>query len=163
MRRLTIAIVLLLFLAGLAWAVGEAAPNFSLKDLNGKTYRLADYKGKVVVLSFWMTWCAPCKQEMPFLAQYYEFYKDKGLEVWSITADTPSDMPKVRSIAQHYKLTNPVLLDQDSRVNSLLNPRSDYPLTVLVDKAGKIAWVHVGYQPGDEKLLEAQIKKALGL
>lgn len=163
MRRALFVLMLLLFTAGLAHAVGEAAPNFSLKDLNGKNYRLADYKGQVVVLSFWMTWCAPCKQEMPFLKQFAETYKDKGLQIWSITADSPSDMPKVRSITQHYKLTHPVLLDQDSRVNGMLNPRSDYPLTIVIDKAGKIAWVHIGYQPGEEKLLEEQIKKALGI
>jgi peroxiredoxin len=143
--------------------VGEAAPDFSLKDLDGKTHRLSEAKGKVVVLSFWMTWCAPCKAEMPFLKKYYEAYKDKGLEVWSITADSPSDLPKVRSIVKRYELTNPVLLDSDSRVNALLNQRSDYPLTIVIDKQGKVAWTHVGYQPGEEKLLEDQIKKQLGL
>jgi peroxiredoxin len=163
MRLWIAAIVAVAFLFGTAHAVGEAAPDFSLKDLDGKTHRLAGEKGKVVVLSFWMTWCAPCKAEMPHLKKMYEAYKDQGLVIWSITADAPSDMPQVRAIARRYALTHPVLLDADSRVNGLLNPRADYPLTIVIDKQGKIAWLHVGYQPGEEKLLEDQVKKLLGL
>lgn len=163
MRRVSIVFLAVLLLAATAWAVGEKAPEFSLKDLKGKTYNLADYQGKVVVLSFWMTWCVPCKQEFPHLSKLYETYHDQGLEIWSITADSSSDLPKVRSIARRHKLAHPVLLDADSRVNGLLNKRGDYPLTIVIDKQGKIAWFHIGYQPGEEKQLEEQITKALGI
>jgi len=162
MRRIIAGLIVSLFLIGLAYAVGESAPDFSLKDLNGKNYRLSECKGKVVVLSFWMTWCIPCQMEMPQLKNLYAAYKDKGFEIFSITADNSSDMPKVRSIVKRNGLTNPVLVDADSRVNALLNPRSDYPLTIVIDKQGKIVWTHVGYNPGEEKQLEEQIKKALG-
>ncbi|MDP8223535.1 MAG: TlpA disulfide reductase family protein [Candidatus Lernaella stagnicola] len=163
MRRFIVLVVALLMAANLAWAVGEKAHDFAIKDTQGKTYSLADHQGKVIVMSFWMTWCVPCKQEFPHLKRLYETYKDQGLEVWSITADSPSDLPKVRSIARRYKLTHPVLLDSDSRVNGMFNKRGDYPLTIVIDQEGKIAWMHIGYKPGEEKQLEDQIKKLLGL
>ncbi len=161
MRRIALTVLIVLALATVARAVGEAAPDFVLRDLNEKSYRLADYKGKVVVLSFWMTWCVNCKLEMPQLNKLYAAYHDKGVELFSITADLPSDMPKVKTIVRRYELTYPVLVDSDSRVNALLNHNSDYPLTIVIDKRGKIAWIHIGYQPGEEKLLEEEIKKAL--
>lgn len=160
--RKCLCLVCLLLLVGTAWAVGEKAADFTLKDLNGKSYRLADYRGKVVVLSFWMTWCTPCKMEMPQLKVLYEKYHAQGLELWSITADNSSDIVRVKAIVNRYQLTNPVLHDADSRVNGLFNPRGDYPLTVLIDKEGKVAWVKNGYSPGEEKELEDQILRALG-
>ena len=163
MRRFALAVIAVLLLAAAAWAIGELAVDFSLQDLQGRTHRLSEQKGKVVLLSFWMTWCAPCKVEIPHLARLYGQYKDKGFEVWGITADAPSDLPKVRSLVRAYGMTYPVLLDQDSRVNALYNPRSDYPLSILVDREGRLAWTHVGFQPGDEVELENQIKKALGI
>jgi peroxiredoxin len=163
MRRIFITVLAVLFLVGTALAVGEMAPDFALKDLKGKTHKLSEQRGKVVVVSFWMTWCVPCKQEFPHLKRLHETYKDQGLEVWSITADSPTDLPKVRSIARRHKLEHPVLLDSDSRVNGLLNQRGDYPLTLVIDKEGKVAWMHIGYKPGDEVQLENEIKKNLGL
>ena len=162
MRNL-LCVACLLLLVGTAWAVGEKAADFTLKDLEGKSYRLADYQGKVVVLSFWMTWCTPCKMEMPHLKTLYEKYRDQGLEIWSITADNPSDIVRVKAIVRRYELTNPVLHDADSRVNGLFNPRGDYPLTILIDKQGKVAWLKDGYSPGGEKELEEQVRRALDL
>ncbi len=163
MRKTFIVVLLLLFLAATAYAVGEQAVDFTLKDLQGKSLRLADQKGQVVLLTFWMTWCSACKIEMPHHQRLYDEYKDKGFAVWSITADTPSDLPQVRSIVRRHKLTYPVLHDSDSRVNGLYNPRSDYPYSVLIDREGKVVWTHVGFKSGEEIELEQQIKKALGL
>jgi len=163
MRKMICFAVAIILLAATVWAVGEKAPDFSLKDLKGRTHRLSDQQGKAVVLSFWMTWCGACKVEFPHLVKLYDQYNEQGLEIWSITADAPSDLPKVRSIVRRYKLNFPVLLDADSRVNSLYNQRSDYPYTVLIDREGKVAWTHVGFKPGEEAELEKQIKQALGL
>ncbi len=161
MKRLALVLTALCGLTALAYAQGGIAPDFTLKDLDGVSHHLADAKGKVVVLSFWMTWCVPCKMEMPQLKKLYDVYKDQGVEIWSITADSSSDMPLVKTIVRRYQVNYPVLLDTDSRVNALLNQRNDYPLTIVIDKQGKIQWTHIGYQPGEEKLLEEQIKKAL--
>ena len=163
MRKILVTVLLLLFLTATAQAVGEQAVDFSLKDLKGKTLRLNDQKGSVVLLSFWMTWCSACKVEMPIQQRLYNTYKDKGFSVWSITSDTPSDLPKVRSIVRRHKLTFPVLHDSDSRVNGLYNPRSIFPYTVLIDREGKVVWTHAGFKLGEEVELENQIKKALGL
>lgn len=162
MRKVIIIALLLLFLTATAQAVGERAVDFSLKDLKGKTLRLSDQKGQVVLLTFWMTWCSACKVEMPHHQRLYDAYKDKGFAIWSISGDTPSDLPKVRSIVRRHKLTFPVLHDRDSRVNGLYNPRSDYPYTVLIDREGKVVWTHIGFKSGEEVELENQIKKALG-
>jgi peroxiredoxin len=162
MRRIGISLLIVMTLSVAAWAVGELAVDFSLQDLQGQNQRLSEQKGKVVLLSFWMTWCAPCKVEIPHLVRLYGQYKDKGFVVWGITADAPSDLPKVRSLQRAYNMTYPVLLDQDSRVNNLYNPRSDYPLSVLINREGRIVWTHVGFRPGDEIELENQIKAALG-
>ncbi len=163
MRRAALFLLTMLAFSTIAWAVGEMAVDFSLQDLEGRAQRLSEQKGKVVLLSFWMTWCAPCKVEIPHLARLYNQYKDQGFVVWGITGDAPSDLPKVRSLVRAYSMTYPVLLDQDSRVNNLYNPRSDYPMSVLVNKEGRVVWSHIGFQPGDEVEIEKQIKAALGI
>ncbi len=163
MRRAALFLLTMLAFSTIAWAVGEMAVDFSLQDLEGRAQRLSEQKGKVVLLSFWMTWCAPCKVEIPHLVRLYNQYKDQGFVVWGITGDAPSDLPKVRSLVRAYSMTYPVLLDQDSRVNNLYNPRSDYPMSVLVNKEGRVVWSHIGFQPGDEVEIEKQIKAALGI
>lgn len=163
MRKIIAVVVILIFYTATVWAIGEQAPDFSLKDIKGKTHRLSEQRGKVVLLDFWMTWCVACKLEFPHLKRLYDQYQEQGFVVWSITADQPSDLPKVRSMVRQFGMKYPVLLDSDSRVNSLYNPRCDYPYAVLIDREGKVAWTHRGFKPGDEVELEKQIKTALGL
>ena len=162
MRKILPATAVVLIFALAAWAVGEVATDFSLNDLDGKAQKLSSQKGKVVVLSFWMTWCQACKVEWPHLNALNEKYGKDGLVLWGITADAPSDMPKVRSLVRQFKLNFTTLLDKDSSVNSIYNQRSEYPLLVLIDKEGKVAWVHSGFKPGEETEIEQQVKQALG-
>ena len=136
-----------------------SAPEFELNDLKGDTVRLSQFKGKVVVINFWATWCGPCKQEIPHLSRMLDSYKDQGLVVLTISTDSPQTQSQVGRLARRWKTHT--LLDPEGKVVALLNPRGIQPYTVIVDRQGKIALEHDGYTPGDEVGMEALIKTVL--
>lgn len=135
--------------------------DFALKNLKGKRVKLSDFKGKVVVVNFWATWCVPCLQELPFLADYYDKYKDQGFTVLAVTIDGPETFSRVRSVVKRRKWKMPILLDQDGSVAAMLNPRGTNPYTMFVDRQGRVAHDHEGYNSGDEKGYEDVIKRLL--
>jgi peroxiredoxin len=108
--------------------------NFTLTDLNGKTWMLKDLKGKVVMLNFWATWCPPCRKEMPDLENLYKQFEPQGLVILGISDDDPD---KVREFVQKQGTTYPVLLDAGSKVNELLHIQG-IPKTFVYDRDGKI-------------------------
>ena len=136
-------------------------PSFSLDNLKGEQVSISDFKGKVVVISFWATWCAPCMQELPHLNGFQEKYKDDGLVVLAIATDGPETLTGVRRIARRKKWSMPVLLDQEGTATSLLNPRGTNPFTIFVDREGRIVHTHEGYSPGDEAKYEPMIQRLL--
>jgi peroxiredoxin len=143
-------------------AAGQTAIEFALKDLDGNLVRLSDFRGKSVVLvDFWATWCVPCVKELPHFQRFLSQYKEKGLAVLAITVDGPESVAMVRPFVKRYNYTFPVLLDTESRVIALYNPRVVLPYTVLIDRNGNIRNVHQGYSPGDEKIMEEEILKLL--
>ena len=117
-------------------AGGQAAPEFSLKDLKGKRARLGDYKGKVVLINFWATWCAPCKAEMPELVRWQSEYKDQGLQIIGITFQ-PYRAVDVRETARKLKINYPILLDT-GKVADLYEAGEVLPFTVVIDRNGNI-------------------------
>ena len=135
------------------------APDFELDDLKGAAVRLSQFKGKVVVINFWATWCAPCKQEIPHLNRILKTYKDQGLVILTISTDSPQTQSQVGRLARRWKTHT--LLDPEGRVVAQLNPRGLAPYTLIVDRSGKIAFDHDGYHSGDEVKLEAAIKAIL--
>jgi peroxiredoxin len=139
------------------------AQDFELDDIAGKSFRLSALQGKsVVVLDFWATWCDPCKIELPRLAEIYEKYRTRGLTIAAISVDGPESVAQVRGVARQLRLPFPVLLDQESRVVALYNPRRSAPYTVIIDKAGRVVGQHEGYTPGDENGLAREIEGLLG-
>ncbi len=141
---------------------GAAASDFTTRDSNGNTFRLSDHLGKeAVLIDFWATWCQPCVAEMPHLQKMYEDKKSKGFLVVAVSMDGPESLPDVKSFGSRNGLTFPILLDEDSRIASTYNPRKSAPLSVLIDKNGKIAAVREGYNPGDEAFLEKDVDKVL--
>lgn len=131
--------------------------NFSLKNLQGEKVSLSDFAGKVVVVNFWATWCEPCKQELPFLNQYYADHKD-DLVVLAVATDNAQTVTKVRSTVKRKRWKMPILLDTSGQVSGDLNPRGAAPYTMYLDRGLKLAGDHDGYAPGDEKAMLATIK-----
>lgn len=141
---------------------GSTASDFSARDLEGKTVRLSTYLGKqVILLNFWQTWCEPCVAEFPHMRRMYEANKDKGFVMFGIAMDGPETVANVPAFAKRNQLNFPVLLDEDSHVAAIYNPKKSAPLSILIDRSGKIAVVREGYNPGDEEYLEADISKLL--
>jgi peroxiredoxin len=142
-------------------AAGRAT-DFTTRDIEGKIVRLSDYLGKqVVILDFCATWCQPCVEEIAHLEQLYEKEKSRGLVVLAISMDSPDTIAEVPAWAHRHGMTFPVLLDEDSHIASIYNPKKSAPLTVLVDRRGEIVYVHDGYNPGDEVALKEHATKAL--
>lgn len=156
------AVALMGFMAmsGLAHA-GEAASDFTLRDIDGVAVSLSELKGNVVVMSFWATWCGPCKEEMPHLQKMYGELKDKGLTVLSISTDDARSASKVKPFIKKNGYTFPVLLDRDSTVIGTYNPAKTLPYTVVVDRNGGIAQRHSGFNPGDEEELRHLVDSLL--
>lgn len=142
-------------------SAGSVAPDFTGRDIAGNTFRLSDQHGKVVLLDFWATFCEPCKAEFPHLRALYESDRDKGLLVVGVAIDGPETVADVPSFVKRFDLGFPIVTDEDSRIASLYNPKKSMPLSVLIDRAGHVVTVREGYNPGEEKLVAADVDKAL--
>lgn len=133
------------------------APEFALKDADGKEHKLSDFKGKVVLLNFWATWCGPCKIEMPWFVDFQRKYKDQGFSVLAVSLDDEG-WEVVRPFAEDLKLNFPVLLGNDAMADEFGGVVA-LPTTFLIDKEGKIYKMHQGlvskgdYEEDIEKLL----------
>ena len=144
--------------------VGTAAEDFTARDIDGNTFRLSDHIGKqVVLIDFWATWCQPCLAEMPHLEKMQDEYKSKGFVVVAVSMDGPDCISDVPAFAKRNSMNFPVLLDEDSSIASIYNPRKSAPLSAIIDKSGRISAVREGYSPGDEAYVEKDVQKALGI
>ncbi|MCB1691586.1 MAG: TlpA family protein disulfide reductase [Pseudomonadales bacterium] len=148
MKNILILLVLALF-AREASAVeaGTPAPDFTLKSTKGENLRLKEYRGKVVLLNFWASWCGPCRQEMPVLERIRSRYEPLGVVVLGVNVD--SDEGKALAIAKDAGVNFPLLLDTGQGVSEAYDV-SAMPFTVLVDRDGNVSWIHKGYNAGDE-------------
>lgn len=146
---------LLLFQALLPGAARAAAPVFTLSDTEGKSFRLEDHRGEVVLLNFWATYCVPCLTELEAYRRLQERLGDRGLRVVAISVDQPQTAARVRSFAQARAFPFPVVLDPEQEVYRLYSA-SALPTTVLLDREGNVAYRREGFQPGDEAELEAR-------
>ena len=133
-----------------------AVEDFSLKDLKGKSHRVSDYKGKVVVVSLWATWCKPCLRELKFLKKLKAVHPGK-LEILAVATDGPNTASRIRPVAKRSKLTMPVLLDSDGAVMGALNSRAILPHSTYIDQKGKVAYSHSGFVAGDEEVISEVI------
>lgn len=141
---------------------GGRATDFTGRDIEGKTVRLSDYLGKqVILLDFCATWCQPCLTELHHLRRIYDKERARGLTILAIAMDSSDTIAEVPAWARRNELAFPVVLDEDSHIASVYNPKKSAPLTVLIDKKGDIVYVHEGYNSGDEVLLEEHVAKVL--
>jgi peroxiredoxin len=141
-----------------AMAPGQAAPDFTLKTLEGRNLRLAEQRGQVVMLNFWATWCGPCKIEMPHLAKLHQRYQTSGFQLLALNVD--EEPQRAASFVQQLGLRFPILLDTDKSVSRRYE-LATLPWTVLVDRDGRARHVHRGYRDGYEKTYEQQLRELL--
>ena len=122
-------------------AAPRIAPDFSRVDLDGKEIRLSAYRGKVVLLNFWATWCAPCVAEMPRLAQWQRMYGRRGLRVIGVSMD--DDEAPVHTAYRRLALSYPVVMG-DEKIGDLYGGVFGLPRTLLIDGTGRIRFEHEG-------------------
>lgn len=138
-------------------STGEAANlDLTVKDMNGASVRLADYRGKVIVLNFWATWCGPCEVEIPELVETYAHYKDQGVVVLGVSIDDSAET--LRAYAPQKKMNYPVLLMQDD-VDEAYGPIFGVPVTFFIGRDGTISRKHLG--PVTKAQVEQEIKALL--
>ena len=126
------------------WSRQRATPALELSDASGKTWRLADYRGQVVVLNFWATWCEPCRTELPQLQQLAAQNAGVvGKQVAVLAVNYKEDAGKVQRFAHTTGLTLPIPLDGDGRAAQAWTPRI-FPTTVVIDRQGRARWQVVG-------------------
>lgn len=138
-------------------ATGKTAKlDLTVKDMNGAAVRLADYKGQVIVLNFWATWCGPCQAEIPELVQTYNEYKSRGVVVLGISIDDTAET--LRAYAPTKKMNYPVLLMQDD-VDEAYGPIFGVPVTFFIGRDGTISKKHFG--PVTKAQADQEIKALL--
>ena len=137
---------------------GKPAPDFALKSSTGENLRLSEYRGDVVMINFWATWCGPCRQEMPLLDQLYTRYERVGFNLLGVNIDDDSNraMDMIRELGVNF----PVLFDARKEVSKLYDVDA-MPVTVLVDREGNVRYVHQGYKPGYEEKYLDQVRSLL--
>ncbi len=135
---------------------GTTAPDFTLQDLNGKKVRLSDYKGKVVLLDFWATWCPPCRASIPGLEKIHKAYKDKGLVLLAISLDQ-GEWDSVKAFSAEYGITYTVL-EGNEDVSDKYQVRT-IPMLLVINKEGRISKRYLGF--GNDEDLEGYIRSIL--
>ncbi|MCH7829577.1 MAG: TlpA family protein disulfide reductase [Proteobacteria bacterium] len=137
---------------------GQLAPDFALKSSTGENLRLSEYRGDVVMINFWATWCGPCRQEMPLLEELYARYERVGFNLLGVNID--DDANKAMQMIDELGVNFPILFDSRKEVSKLYNVET-MPMTVLVDREGRVRYVHLGYKPGYENKYLDQIRSLL--
>ena len=168
-----LALVLLMLLATLAAAeqppLGHqmnpvspplAAPGFTLPDMDGEMHSLEDFRGKVVMLNFWATWCPPCRREKPSMHRLYEKYRERGLTVVAVNQFEDPDLVIEFTGRLSLEPTIPILFDRESRVSEQYGVKG-LPTTYLLDKAGKIQFRAIGGREFDHPEVEVLIESLL--
>ena len=137
---------------------GQSAPDFALKSSTGENLRLSEYRGDVVMINFWATWCGPCRQEMPLLDELYSRYQRVGFNLLGVNID--DDSRRAMQMIEELGVNFPVLFDARKEVSKLYDVEA-MPVTVLVDREGNVRYVHHGYKPGYEEKYLDQVRSLL--
>jgi thiol-disulfide isomerase/thioredoxin len=145
----------LVAMPALAVAPAGPAPLFRLDSIAGKPVGLDHYKGQVVMINFWASWCGPCRQEMPILEKLHTKYKPMGFTMIGVNVEPDSSL--AANWLKTTPVTFPILFDTKSEVSKLYSV-AGMPSTVIVDRKGNLRWLHRGYKPGDENEYLNQIR-----
>jgi peroxiredoxin len=156
---LTVFLLVFLFFSSRAGAVtlsaGDMAPNFSLKDIDGNTVTLDQFRDKTVVVAFWSVWCSRCEEEMTFLRDNFGTREDVVVLLVNQDSEKEVDLELIRTIREKLRITFPILLDEGLALWDHLGINA-LPTSMVVDKEGKITYIEANfYWASPEKLLEA--------
>jgi peroxiredoxin len=133
----------------------KANLDFTVKDIAGKDVRLSQYRGQVVLLNFWATWCVPCKREIPALTALYRDYQERGFVVLGVSVD--SEIRAIKPFARQMKMNYPVLIGAGREdLSKAFGPFIGFPTSVLVARDGKVCVRHVGV------VSKAQLERQIG-
>ena len=146
-RMVAMTAALLLALPTLATGSASPAPQFTLAARGGRDVSLAQYRGQVVMINFWASWCGPCRQEMPLLEGIYKKYRSAGFTMLGVNVEP--DSKAADEWLKQTPVSFPILYDRDSKVSKLYDV-AGMPSTVIIDRSGKLRMLHRGYKPGDE-------------
>lgn len=158
LRRLVVVLVAMLSVSSHAVDIRQQAPDFTLKSLEGTNLRLEEYRGQVVLINFWASWCGPCRQEMPLLDRLHHRYEDTGFAVLGVNVE--GEVAPAQKIVDKTKVTFPVLIDEQQKVSELYSLEA-MPSTVVVDRDGVVRYIHRGYKPGDEAKYVEVVKQLI--
>ena len=134
------------------------APDFTLKSLGGENLKLSEFRGDVILINFWASWCGPCRQEMPLLDALYQRYNPIGFTILGINVENDSE--QAMKLLKEMPVSFPILFDTQNTVSKLYN-LVGMPSTMIVDRDGNIRYQHFAYLPGYEKKYEEQIKELI--
>ncbi len=143
-----------------AGATPDAAPNFRGETLRGEPFALADLRGDVVLLNVWASWCEPCKEELPTLADLYRERGHEGLKVVGVSIDAVRAHNEVRRLVQQYRVPYPIVLDPKSTIVPMLKVNG-YPTTVIIGRDGELRWRRDGLIERDDPEVATELKAAL--
>jgi thiol-disulfide isomerase/thioredoxin len=162
MKGILKGMVLAAVCASAAFAASSAgpAPGFQLSGRGGKAIDLAQFRGQVVMINFWATWCGPCRQEMPLLEDIHKKYKAMGFTMLGVNVEPDSAAAETWLSKQPKPVTFPIAFDTDSKVSKMYKV-AGMPSTVFVDRKGNVRVMHKGYKPGDENFYLTQIRSML--
>lgn len=136
-------------------AGSPAAPDFNLEDQNGNFVKLSDYKGKVVIVNFWATWCPPCRKEMPSMQRAWEILSKDDIAMLAVNVGEDSDA--IFAFTAEYPVDFPLIMDKTSSVTRQWRVRG-LPATYIVDPQGKIVYQAIGSREWDAERLIQQIR-----
>jgi peroxiredoxin len=157
LSRRTLLPLLLVFAAAIETTAQQKTPDLSFKDIYGKTIRLSDFRGKVLLLNFWATWCVPCRTEIPDLVKKQRRYRIRGLRILGITYP-PEQRSEVRSFTRKFKMNYPVIIGSKETKQAFTSSET-LPLTIVIDREGNIREIIEGIMYPDE--FDAKVKPLL--
>jgi thiol-disulfide isomerase/thioredoxin len=141
--------------------IGQPAPAYRTVSLAGDSVSLSQKRGRVILLNVWATWCHPCRDEIPILQGLHERYATRGLDLIGVSVDAHGEEDTIREFARDFKMTYPVWLDPDERVQSTFLAIG-VPATFLIDRQGVLRWRHVGPVRASDTTLLHELERALG-
>lgn len=161
-RMVAVGFALFLAIAGahtaLALDVGSRAPEIGRKDLSGRSIRIGDFRGKVVLVDFWASWCAPCREEMPVLERLYRRYRSRGLVIVGVSVDRTEG--NIRGFLRRTRVSFPIVHDPEHQIANRYRPPR-MPSSYLIDKRGIVRYVHAGFRASDAERFADEIEQLL--